>query len=491
LIRITACIGITAGLALWLLAPTALAQEERAFNLTPEKAQAVEKAVVYIHAEWKDSDGAIQDAWGSGFFVSDTEILTNYHVLSDGIRRPSMRITVRTHSGTYDTQRYEAYLGSVDEDNDIALLTVRNLPAGVMPLPVSSEEPAKNKPVYAFGFPMGAIFDPDPNGPGVALRRGYVSRVTHEGKTIEADMNIDHGMSGGPVTDGEGLLIGVVEAMGGSVDNPTAFAFVISARTVMEFLSTAGSEVVAVSPGSQSRPTDAVATGPTPGERRLRYFFSLGASLRMGTLVTAALRDRRQNAAAEDGAKAPDPQLVKVARTNLENVVAHLRDLKSPEALISQAEAATRSVDASDNMVQAAELAAELERACDEWMSSGATESLERINYDLGSWLIEMKLGLIVPAQDRERCNKFRIAAELQKAPETVVTLLAEVSAALAVMDQQRSVTGKEVIARRADALISIGFLGPAGSSTTTDKPERGTARSGRPGVNRIRIPRP
>jgi S1-C subfamily serine protease len=484
-------VGLATGIVLWLAALPANCQEERALNLSTEKAQTVEKSVVYIHAEWKDSDGAIQDAWGSGFFISDTEILTNYHVLADATKRPGTRITVRTHSGTYDTRRYEAYPGAMDEDSDMALLTVRNRPGGVEPLLISADQPAKNAPVYAFGFPMGAIFDPDPNGPGVALRRGYVSRLTHEGNTIEADMNIDHGMSGGPVTDSEGLLIGVVEAMGGSEDNPTAFAFVISAKAVMDFLIATGSEVVAVSPTTQSGAADSLSAGPTPGERRLKSFFSLGAALRMGTLVSAALRDRRQSASAEDSDKSPDPLLVKVAKTNLENAMAHLRDLKGPGSLTSKTDAVIRLLDSTEKLMQAAELAAELEQECDDWVLGGETDSLERINYDLGAWLIEMKLGLILPAQDRERCSKFRTAAELQKAPEAVVTLLAEVGAALAVMDQQRSVTGKEVISRRADALISIGFLGPAGRTTTTAKSASGSAKESPPGINRIKIPTP
>lgn len=484
---------LTAWALLSLAATAVIAQQERPRNLSPEKSHAVEKAVVYIHAEWKDSDGALQDAWGTGFFVSDTEILTNHHVIDDAASRPGTRITIRAHSGTHNTQRYEAYVASFDEENDLALLTVRNRPAGVQPLQVSADQPTKNEAVYAFGFPMGAIFDPGPNGPGVALRRGYVSRITHDGRTIEADMNIDHGMSGGPVADSHGLLVGMVEAMGGSSDNPTAFAFVISAGTILEFLRAAGSEVVPVSPEvSEFGPPETPAPGPAPGERTLRSFFSLGAALRMGTLVSGALRDRLEKAAAEESSKAPDPQLVRLARNNIESAAAHLRDLKAPTALTSRAEAVARLLDGTEDIAQAATQVAELELACDEWLLAGETESIERLNYDLGSWLIEMKLGLIVAAQDRERCNKFRTAAELQKAPEAVIALLREIGAALADMDQQRSVTGKEVIARRADALISIGFLGPAaGSSTTASKPEPKEDGQGRSGVNRIRAPRP
>jgi len=478
--------GLVVAVGLCLAAATAVGQEEGVLTLSAEATEMIETGVVYIHVEWKDSDGAIQDSWGSGFFISENEILTNHHVVADAINRPGTRITIRTHSGTYDTQRYEVYVESIAEDDDLALLTVRKPPAGVQHLSLGVEEPAKNSVVLSFGFPMGNIFDPNPNGPGVAVRRGYVSRVTHNGATVEADMNIDHGMSGGPAANGEGLVVGMVSSMGGSSDNPTAFAFLISAKTIMQFLKTAGSEVVAMKPGSGTAAEGVEVTRPAPGERKLRSFFSLGMALRLGTLITSLFEEHSEDA---------DPALAQTAKRNVDNAVAYLLELDAPAGLVARGEKIKQVLEAGEDIGQAAKLSADLEKACDEWaMSDDVADSLERLNYAFGAWVQEMSLGLIDAAKDRETCRMFQSGAELQKAPETVLSLLNEIQEALVAIDEQRSVTGKEVISKKAEALISIGFLGPTSgaAATTADKGIAGGATDqGRPGTNRIKIPVP
>jgi len=233
-----------------LAAVMAAAQAEGAFTLTPEVVERIDNSVVYIHAEWRGPEGSIRDAWGTGFFIGEHEILTNYHVIADAMDRPGRRITVRTHSGTADTERYEVHVDPEATDNelDLAILTVRHTPKGCDHLEIGAVEPGKNQAVLGFGFPMGDIFDSSHQGPGIALRRGYISRITEKGRTIEADMNIDHGMSGGPATNSDGFVIGIVNAMGGSSDNPSAFAFLISADTILQFLKSRGSQVVAAKP---------------------------------------------------------------------------------------------------------------------------------------------------------------------------------------------------------------------------------------------------
>ncbi len=478
--------GLIVAIALCLATATALAQGEGVLTLSAETTEMIETGVVYIHAEWKDSDGAIQDSWGSGFFISEHEILTNHHVVAEAISRPGTRITIRTHSGTHDTQRYEVYVESIAEDDDLALLTVRKPPVGVQYLSLSAEEAAKNSVVLGFGFPMGNIFDPNPNGPGVAVRRGYVSRITHDGATIEADMNIDHGMSGGPATNGEGLVAGMVSSMGGSSDNPTAFAFLISGKTLMQFLKTAGSEVVAAKPGSATSAEGVEVAGPAPGEKKLRSFFSLGMGLRLGTLITSLFEDSSEDA---------DPALVPTAKRNVDNAVAHLLELDAPAGLVARGEKIKQILEAGEDISQAAKLSADLEKACDEWAISGdVADSLERLNYAFGAWVQEMSLGLIDAAKDRETCRMFQTGAELQKAPEAVLALLNEIQEELVAIDEQRSVTGKDVIAKKAEALISVGFLGPTSgtAATTADKTiESGATDQGRPGTNRIKIPVP
>lgn len=518
----TACL---VGLAV-LATEWVCAQPDAGLVLSPEAVTRAEKAVVYIHVEWKGQakGGAIQESWGTGFFISETEVLTNHHVIEDALGHPSLRITIRTRSGTRETERYEAYLKASDPDKDLALLTLRSTPAGVSVLALQAEEPLKNSPVLGFGFPMGDIFDPSPQGPGVAVRRGYISRITHQGNTIEADMNIDHGMSGGPALGDSGLVLGMVTAMGGSSDNPNAFAFLISAKALHEFLQEGGSGVEPIATDGGS----ATATAPLPGEKRLRNYFSLGGALRVHTLVTKLLAEDELEAsqsaqaaeaqAADPAATAPpatapteapapaggqtptpkapagpDQGMLEVARNNVSGATNYLRELKAPQPLLDIAEKARRVLDEGKDMAQAHSLAVELEAGCDGWVAE-LPAPIERINYDFGAWLIEMKLGgaLILAATDKEYCGKFKAIAELQKAPETVLTALTEIAAALTQMNVERTVTAEKVIARNADALIAVGYLGPATTaSRSAEKPATDGASGGREGTNTIRIPTP
>jgi len=477
-----------AAVVLSLTAVMAAAQAEGAFDLSPEAVQRIEDSVVYIHAEWKDSDGAIRDAWGTGFFVGEHEILTNYHVIADAIDRPGRRITIRTHSGTADTERYEAYVNpeGTDKELDLAILTVRNRPERGDHLEISAIEPAKNQAVLGFGFPMGDIFDSSHRGPGVALRRGYISRITEKGRTIEADMNIDHGMSGGPATNNEGRVIGIVNAMGGSSDNPSAFAFLISADTILQFLKSRGSQVIAAKPvADNDKPaTEDAVSAPPPGEKVLRSFFSLGKRLRVGTLMGSLLQANAEKAAEEntdketgkeDGYKA-DESLLQMARQNADGTVAYLRELNAPEALVTKGEGIRKLIETAEDMPRLGALSKQLEAECDEWVMASVADNLEKLNYHFGAWVLEMKLGgvLIDAAKDRETCRMFVTAAEMQKTPEAVLGPLKAIQAALIEIEEKRSVGSKEIVSKHADSIIAGGFLGPGPATTDTESDDGG-----------------
>ncbi len=452
-------------------------------QLTADVTAQVEAAVVYIHAEWKAAEGAIEDSWGSGFFVSDTEIITNHHVIAEAISRPGTRITIRTYSGQSHSKRYEAYVDREFENADLALLTVRHKPESIEPLSINADLPQKNALVMGFGFPMGDLFDPSPNGPGVALRRGYVSRLTHGGAIIEADMNIDHGMSGGPAIDKNGLVVGVLQAMGGSSDNPTAFAFLISATTLSRFLQEAGSTVTPVYPTSEdTEKGEMPQEGPTLGEKSLRQFFSLGSALRIGTLITKIM---------DDAEGKPDSDRLQTARLNSANVARYLKELNAPDDLLKLAESARKLLaEESAKITAGSEHAEKLEKACDQWILEGGAEGLEKVNYDFGAWLIEMRVGLVDPSRDRETCVGFQRIAELQKAPQAALDVLQRINDALVALEQERSVSGKDALAKAAENLMAIGLLAPSSEESTTPTAQGdGDEQVDRPGVNRIEPP--
>ena len=477
---------VMVAVVLSLTAVMAAAQAEGAFNLTPEAVQRIDNSVVYIHAEWRGPEGAIRDAWGTGFFIGEHEILTNYHVIADAMDRPGRRITIRTHSGTADTERYEAYVDpeATDKELDLAILTVRYAPKGGDHLEISAIEPTKNQAVLGFGFPMGDIFDSSHQGPGVALRRGYISRITEKGRTIEADMNIDHGMSGGPATNSDGFVVGIVNAMGGSSDNPSAFAFLISADTILEFLKSRGSQVVAAKPVADKPAAEDTVSAPPVGEKVLRSFFSLGKVLRVGALIGSLLQSNAEKAVEENADKEAgkegdkqadaeagagiDQSLLQMARQNADSTVAYLRELKAPEELLTKGEGIRKLIEVAEDMPRLAALSKQLEDECDEWVAADIADNLEKLNYHFGAWVLEMKLGgvLIDAAKDRETCRMFVTAAEMQKTPEAVLGPLKEIQAALIEIEENRSGAGKEIISKHADSIMAVGFLGPGPADT-------------------------
>lgn len=152
---------------------------------------------------------------GSGYLVSeDGRIATNYHVVGSYVEEPERyRIRVRGALG-----EREAELLTFDLVNDLAVLQVRGLEA--TPLPLAAREPAPGTSVIAFGNPEGlglSQIDGIFNG---HAEKGLVERML-------LSMPLNSGMSGGPILDGHGEVIGTnVAVMRGS--NSLSFGVPVS-----------------------------------------------------------------------------------------------------------------------------------------------------------------------------------------------------------------------------------------------------------------------
>ncbi len=128
---------------------------------------------------------------GSGFFIGDGRIVTNYHVIEG-----ATKINVTTS----DNKEYEikTILG-FNVSLDIAVLAI-DLDHKYMEM---SRDVAGGEDVYALGSPLGLTG---------TMTKGMVStasRVIDDVEYIQIDASISHGNSGGPLVNSYGEVIGI------------------------------------------------------------------------------------------------------------------------------------------------------------------------------------------------------------------------------------------------------------------------------------------
>ena len=157
----------------------------------PQFAEDALAATVYL--EMTDAQ-VLPISYGSGFFVSQEHIVTNYHVIA-GAAHGTAKIVGKTR--TYLIQGIIA----IDVDNDLALLHV-TIP-GVKPLRLGDNDKVQiGDQVYVAGSPKGL------EG---TFSDGIISRISRGvGKErLQMTAPISPGSSGGPVLNSEGKVIGV------------------------------------------------------------------------------------------------------------------------------------------------------------------------------------------------------------------------------------------------------------------------------------------
>jgi len=137
-------------------------------------------------------------ATGSGFFLHPGQVLTNLHVI-----RGAFRAEIRTLDGKGRVFPVAGML-SVDEEGDLALLSV-NIPAErARPLEISTVLPEDGEKIFVIGNPLrleGSVSD------GIV---SAVREVPNLGKIIQITAPVSHGNSGSPLFNLKGQVIGVV-----------------------------------------------------------------------------------------------------------------------------------------------------------------------------------------------------------------------------------------------------------------------------------------
>lgn len=141
---------------------------------------------------------------GSGFFISPTLIMTNFHVIEG---REFVRIKLLTG---------RKIIGEVfrkHQNRDVALVKVEN--SGFRPIPIRTQPLQITEEVYAIGSPL------DPKLAGT-VSKGVVSKFIANRyglEDIQADVDIHGGSSGGVLLDEKGNVVGVSYAgLGGGAD---------------------------------------------------------------------------------------------------------------------------------------------------------------------------------------------------------------------------------------------------------------------------------
>lgn len=169
--------------------------------------------------------------WGTGFFVNDQYLVTNYHVISDFVdygagelvsllvdeTQVRGRAKIRVH---YDSEDYvEAFVVGYDEIKDLAILRLEKATTkrNVLELKEPTEDMVGST-IYAIGYPGLAedILADATSSWGEndsTVTSGTISRLfTQSGtgqRNVQIDCDIKHGNSGGPVVDESGAVIGV------------------------------------------------------------------------------------------------------------------------------------------------------------------------------------------------------------------------------------------------------------------------------------------
>jgi tetratricopeptide (TPR) repeat protein len=137
-------------------------------------------------------------ATGSGFFLHPGQVLTNLHVI-----RGAFRAEIRTLDGKGRVFPVAGML-SVDDEGDLALLSV-NIPAErARPLEISTVLPEDGEKIFVIGNPLrleGSVSD------GIV---SAVREVPNLGKIIQITAPVSHGNSGSPLFNLKGQVIGIV-----------------------------------------------------------------------------------------------------------------------------------------------------------------------------------------------------------------------------------------------------------------------------------------
>lgn len=231
---------------------------------------------------------------GSGFVVgTERWIVTNFHLVAYAVEEGHARLPVTVVFGSGTTR--QAHVLETDEDHDLALLEIDDGHAPAPPLTLADSDTVRvGQTVLAYGTPIGHAS---------ALTEGIVSgrsdldldTAPRARQLIQTDASIVPGVSGGPLVNQAGRVVGVNWA---GYRDGALFSLAIPANYVRDFLArvrAAPATSAARAPRALRQPTivggrAALASGlvvedAVPGERdgvRVLHVLPASAALRAG-----------------------------------------------------------------------------------------------------------------------------------------------------------------------------------------------------------------
>lgn len=179
---------------------------------------------------------ATKEGVGSGVLISaDGKILTNRHVVEDA---EYVAVIFKPAAAAAEATMADARFAKVlkrDAVADLALIQVKEIPAGVKPLALATAEVTVGSDVHAIGHPDGQTW---------TYTRGIVSQVRpdypweteekipHKATVIQTQTPINPGNSGGPLLDDAMGVVGVNTFKG----EGEGISFAVSAADIRAFL---------------------------------------------------------------------------------------------------------------------------------------------------------------------------------------------------------------------------------------------------------------
>jgi S1-C subfamily serine protease len=184
-----------------------------------ENAQSIDRAkkataLVRVLTDGKPS------GYGSAFCLDELGLfVTNAHV-ADG----KSNVELVLDSGEISQRIIPARVLRSEPKLDLAILQLQR-PSPCVALPIAAATALRETmDITALGYPFGAAMSLDGSGlPSISINIGHVTSLRKKGgelELIQVDAALNPGNSGGPVLDGSGQVIGIVEAgiMGSGVN---------------------------------------------------------------------------------------------------------------------------------------------------------------------------------------------------------------------------------------------------------------------------------
>lgn len=180
---------------------------------------------------------------GSGFFITPSQVVTNFHVIAD---EPSPKIV-------FSDGKFETPVKIVGDKNmDIAVLTIENeYPDLVYELPTDLNL-TDDEPLLSAGYPLGSGVVGDPTvvrGNFIDYRRSRTDYIGY----IQTNLSLVKGMSGGPLVDQCGKVVGI------NTQSLAGISFFIMASDVKSNLENlTDQEIVKINVDPKKSPEEAV-----------------------------------------------------------------------------------------------------------------------------------------------------------------------------------------------------------------------------------------